>query len=56
MSIFDRLAHAVHEERPAVLVTRLDDGGIGAKLLVFEDDAREDDLFAGVPGLVPVGR
>ena len=40
--IFDRLAAALHAERPVALVTRLDGAHAGAKLLVFEDDAHGD--------------
>jgi xanthine dehydrogenase accessory factor len=46
--IFDRLAEALHADRPAALVTRLDGAHAGAKLLVFEDET-EGDL--GTPGL-----
>jgi xanthine dehydrogenase accessory factor len=42
MTVFERLAQAIRAETPAVLVTRLDDAGIGAKLLVFEDEAFGD--------------
>jgi xanthine dehydrogenase accessory factor len=48
MTIFERLARAIHEETPVALVTRLDGDAAGAKLLVSEDDAIGD---LGSPGL-----
>ncbi|MGH7728735.1 MAG: XdhC family protein [Vulcanimicrobiaceae bacterium] len=39
MTIFERLAGAIRADRPVALVTRLDDGRTGAKLLI--DDAGE---------------
>jgi xanthine dehydrogenase accessory factor len=39
MTIFERLAQAVRSETPVALVTRIDEGAIGSKLLVFEDEA-----------------
>jgi xanthine dehydrogenase accessory factor len=48
MTIFQRLAQAIHTETPAVLVTRLDGEAAGAKLLVFEDDAMGDLGNAGL--------
>jgi xanthine dehydrogenase accessory factor len=48
--IFERLAEALHADRPVALVTRLDGARAGAKLLVFDDD--EDPIGdLGTPGL-----
>ncbi len=71
MTIFERLALAVRSETPVALVTRMDEGAIGAKLLVFEDEAIGDlgnegltsaaaeearaSLFAGEPVLRTFG-
>lgn len=46
--IFERLAEALHADRPVALVTRLDGAYAGAKLLVFEDETLGD---LGTPGL-----
>ncbi len=46
--IFERLAAAIRGDRPAALVTRLDGGFAGAKLLVFPD---EEFGALGTPGL-----
>jgi xanthine dehydrogenase accessory factor len=40
--IFERLAAAIRNDRPAALVTRLDGSDAGAKLLVFADEAFGD--------------
>jgi xanthine dehydrogenase accessory factor len=48
VTIFERLAAALHADRPVALVTRLDGAHAGAKLLVLEDDAQGD---LGTPGL-----
>ena len=48
MSIFDRLAAALHADVPVALVTRLDGARAGAKLLVTDDSAAGD---LGSPGL-----
>ncbi len=50
--IFDKLAEALRADRPVALVTRLDGGRAGAKLLVFEDEAYGD---LGTPGLNVAG-
>jgi xanthine dehydrogenase accessory factor len=50
--MFDRLAAAIRDGRPAALVTRIDTEQAGAKLLVFADD-HEGDL--GSPGLTHAG-
>jgi xanthine dehydrogenase accessory factor len=46
--IFEQLAAAIHSDRPAALVTRLDGAFTGAKLLVFADDACGDLGAAGL--------
>ncbi len=46
--IFERLAEALHRDRPVALVTRLDGACAGAKLLVSGDDVVGD---LGSPGL-----
>ena len=46
--IFDRLAEALHADRPVALVTRIDGTQSGAKLLVFDDEVVGD---LGTPGL-----
>jgi xanthine dehydrogenase accessory factor len=46
--IFERLAAALHADRPAALVTRLDGAFAGAKLLVFADEAFGDLGSAGL--------
>jgi xanthine dehydrogenase accessory factor len=48
VTLFERLAEALHADRPVALVTRLDGAQAGGKLLVFEDDAHGD---LGTPGL-----
>ena len=48
MTLFERLAEALHADAPVALVTRLDGAHAGAKLLVLEDE-RYGDL--GTPGL-----
>ena len=48
MTLFERLAGALHADRPVALVTRIDGPQAGAKLLVFEDEAHGD---LGTPGL-----
>ena len=40
--IFERLAAALHDDAPAALATRLDDGSLGAKLLVNERGVEGD--------------
>jgi xanthine dehydrogenase accessory factor len=42
VTIFERLAEALHADRPVALVTRLDGAHAGAKLLVFEDEVCGD--------------
>jgi xanthine dehydrogenase accessory factor len=42
VTIFERLAEALHAETPVALVTRLDGARAGAKLLVFEDETYGD--------------
>ena len=46
--IFERLATALHADRPVALATRLDGSHAGAKLLVTSEDAAGD---LGTPGL-----
>jgi xanthine dehydrogenase accessory factor len=48
VTIFERLAQAIHAEMPVALVTRMDDHAIGAKLLVFEDESIGDLGSAGL--------
>lgn len=48
MTLFERLAAALHADRPVALVTRLDGARAGAKLVVLENDAAGD---LGTPGL-----
>jgi xanthine dehydrogenase accessory factor len=48
MSMFDRLAKAIHAEDPVALATRLDGAHAGAKMLV---DARGVEGDLGTPGL-----
>jgi len=48
MSMFDRLAKAIHAEDPIALATRLDGARAGAKMLV---DARGVEGDLGTPGL-----
>ena len=48
MTLFERLAEALHADRPVALVTRVDGAHAGAKLLVIEDE-RYGDL--GTRGL-----
>jgi xanthine dehydrogenase accessory factor len=48
MSMFDRLAKAIHAEDPIALATRLDGARAGAKMLV---DARSVEGDLGTPGL-----
>ncbi|MDB5026376.1 MAG: putative sulfurylase large subunit, molybdopterin cytosine dinucleotide biosynthesis [Candidatus Eremiobacteraeota bacterium] len=48
MTLFERLAEALHADRPVALVTRLDGAHAGAKLLVSDDDSFGD---LGTPGL-----
>jgi xanthine dehydrogenase accessory factor len=42
VTLFDRLAEALHADRPVALVTRLDGAHAGAKLLVLADDVAGD--------------
>jgi xanthine dehydrogenase accessory factor len=48
VTLFERLAEALHAETPVALVTRLDGAHAGAKLLVFGDETYGD---LGTPGL-----
>ena len=48
MTLFERLAEALHADTPVALVTRLDGAHAGAKLLVLEDDVMGN---LGTPGL-----
>jgi xanthine dehydrogenase accessory factor len=48
VTLFERLAAALHADRPVALVTRLDGAHAGAKLLVFDDEVYGD---LGRPGL-----
>jgi xanthine dehydrogenase accessory factor len=48
VTLFERLAEALHAETPVALVTRLDGARAGAKLLVFGDETYGD---LGTPGL-----
>ena len=48
MTLFERLAEALHGDLPVALVTRLDGAHAGAKLLVLEDEVHGD---LGTPGL-----
>ena len=48
MTLFERLAEALHADRPVAVVTRIDGEQAGAKLIVFEDEAHGD---LGTPGL-----
>ncbi|HEX3464615.1 MAG TPA: XdhC/CoxI family protein [Candidatus Elarobacter sp.] len=48
MTLFERLAEALHAETPVALVTRLDGARAGAKLLVFAAETYGD---LGTPGL-----
>jgi xanthine dehydrogenase accessory factor len=48
VTLFERLAAALHAETPVALVTRLDGAHAGAKLLVLGDEAHGD---LGTPGL-----
>ena len=52
MTLFERLAEALHADRPVALVTRIDGPQAGAKLLVFDDDVSGD---LGTPGLNVAG-
>jgi len=48
VTLFERLAQALHADRPVALATRLDGPQAGAKLLVLEDEVQGD---LGTPGL-----
>jgi xanthine dehydrogenase accessory factor len=48
VTLFERLAQALHADTPVALVTRLDGAHAGAKLLVLDDDVAGD---LGTPGL-----
>ncbi|GAC1621328.1 MAG: hypothetical protein NVS4B13_12060 [Candidatus Elarobacter sp.] len=52
MTLFERLAAALHSDRPVALVTRLDGARAGAKLVVLEDEVHGD---LGTPGLNVAG-
>jgi xanthine dehydrogenase accessory factor len=52
VTLFERLAEALHADRPVALVTRIDGAQAGAKLLVFDDDVYGD---LGTPGLNVAG-